>query len=182
MSTTEIKAHGELNQTQQEEEPQREKAVEDKLARHGPTGPRTRRGKLKSRYNALKHGIFANVVLRTGPFREKQEDYENLLGSFRESFQPDGGPEELLVEKLAQLAWRMARAVKADAAMVTDINLNLDWRVKLPIPEIEEMDRLLRYETRLEGAFDRTLQQLERLQRMRRGEAVPPTVKVDVVR
>ncbi|MFY9584304.1 MAG: hypothetical protein WAR21_07430 [Candidatus Acidiferrales bacterium] len=39
---------------------------------------------------------------------------------------------------------------------------------------------LLRYETSLERQFDRILTQLERLQRMRLGQPVPPPVKVEL--
>jgi len=42
------------------------------------------------------------------------------------------------------------------------------------------LDRLLRYEASLERTFDRTLNQLERLQRMRLGQPVPPPVKVEL--
>ena len=283
----------------------------------GPTGPRTQRGKMKSRYNALKHGIFANVVLRGSALREKKADYDNLLESFRESLQPEGGLEEFLVEKLAQIAWRKARAIRAEAGMIMKqteflrqdreaglkrgsegamlqlarfggivrkrnnpymlakalelldalrglirhrgFDLEEDTRLlqvlygefgeteelhlaysdfsgralaalkqsppdegavedckqcffreiegekekligtladleareekelplleeSLAIPEEKELERLLRYEARLDGTFDRTLQQLERLQRMRLGQPMPPTVKVDVTR
>ncbi len=37
-------------------------------------------------------------------------------------------------------------------------------------------------EARLDGEFDRTLQQLEHLHRMRQGQPVPPTVKLNVER
>ena len=43
-----------------------------------------------------------------------------------------------------------------------------------------QLDRLLRYESNFERAFDRILNQLERLQRIRRGQPVPPTVNVNV--
>jgi len=313
MSTTETKDQQPSIQTRRTKE-RLGKGTEAALARRGPTGPRTQRGKMKSRYNALKHGIFANVVLKRSVLREKPEDYANLLQSFRDSLQPQGGLEEFLVEKLAQLAWRKARAVRAEAAIIRkqteflrqdedarlrdaserrgldmapfvgitssrnpyllcksveildalkgaisarDFERETDERLlgilygesktgdiwfsyrvladevegaassqehqstigeckkaflqsleietrriqqrfrdlktreevegplqeeSLAIPQGLELDRLLRYEARLEGEFDRTLQQLERLQRMRRGEAVPPTVKVDVMR
>jgi len=48
------------------------------------------------------------------------------------------------------------------------------------VPESPVLDRLLRYEASLERAFDRTLNQLERLQRMRLGQPVPPPVKVEL--
>jgi hypothetical protein len=48
------------------------------------------------------------------------------------------------------------------------------------VPEPERLDRLLRYEASLERAFDRTLNQLERMQRLRRGQPVAPRIDVNV--
>ena len=46
----------------------------------------------------------------------------------------------------------------------------------VPPPAVSE--RLLRYETHLSREFDRTLSQLERLQRMRLGQPVLPRISV----
>ncbi len=46
------------------------------------------------------------------------------------------------------------------------------------IPQPARLDRLLRYEASLERAFDRTLSQLERIQRLRRGQPVTPRIDV----
>jgi hypothetical protein len=48
------------------------------------------------------------------------------------------------------------------------------------VPAKEASDRLQRYEASLERSFDRTLSQIERLQRMRLGQPVLPAIKVDV--
>ena len=48
------------------------------------------------------------------------------------------------------------------------------------VPEGPELERLLRYEASLERAFDRTLAQLERAQRLRLGQPVPPRLEVNV--
>ena len=48
------------------------------------------------------------------------------------------------------------------------------------VPASAEMDRLLRYETTLERSFDRTLSQLERAQRLRQEQPVPPELNVRV--
>lgn len=53
-------------------------------------------------------------------------------------------------------------------------------RIRLSVPEQPALDRLIRYETSLERTFDRTLAQLERLQRQRLGYPVPPRIAVDV--
>jgi hypothetical protein len=48
------------------------------------------------------------------------------------------------------------------------------------VPDAPQLDRLLRYETTLQRDFDRTLSQLERLQRIRKGQPVSPTLNVHV--
>jgi hypothetical protein len=48
------------------------------------------------------------------------------------------------------------------------------------IPSQEASDRLIRYEAHLSREFDRTLSQLERLQRIRKGQPVLPPIKVEV--
>lgn len=52
-------------------------------------------------------------------------------------------------------------------------------RQRFNVPEPPALDRLIRYQASLDHSFDRTLAQLERLQRIRRGQTVP-TVKVEV--
>jgi hypothetical protein len=48
------------------------------------------------------------------------------------------------------------------------------------VPDDDNLDRLLRYEASLERSFDRTLNQLERVQRRRRGESIPPPITVNL--
>jgi len=48
------------------------------------------------------------------------------------------------------------------------------------VPDAPRLDCLLRYEASLERAIDRTLTQLERLQRMRLGQPVSSPIKLDV--
>jgi hypothetical protein len=50
------------------------------------------------------------------------------------------------------------------------------------VPEIIPLERLLRYEASLERAFDRTLGQLERVQRLRLGQPVAPRLDVTISR
>lgn len=49
------------------------------------------------------------------------------------------------------------------------------------LPDAFTMDRILRYETAIERQFYRALNQLERLQRQRAGDAVPPPISVEIV-
>jgi hypothetical protein len=48
------------------------------------------------------------------------------------------------------------------------------------VPDAPQLDRLLRYETSLERSIERTLNQLERLQRMRLGRPVPPSINLNI--
>jgi hypothetical protein len=48
------------------------------------------------------------------------------------------------------------------------------------IPQPDAMDRVVRYETHLSRKFDRLLNQLERVQRIRRGQPAPPTLNVNI--
>jgi hypothetical protein len=48
------------------------------------------------------------------------------------------------------------------------------------LPSLEVLEKILRYESKLERQMYRALTQLERLQRVRRGEAVPPPVTVEL--
>lgn len=48
------------------------------------------------------------------------------------------------------------------------------------VPESPRLDQLLKYETGISREIDRTLNQLERLQRMRLGQTVPPPINLSV--
>ena len=75
------------------------------------------------------------------------------------------------IEALASMRYRR---------MIRDENRNRLEAVTALVPGQEVTDRLQRYEGSLERSFDRTLSQLERLQRLRKGQPVLPALKVDV--
>jgi hypothetical protein len=51
------------------------------------SGPITKRGKQRSRRNAVKHGIFAKVVLLKD---EPSAQFDSLLQGFQNDFRPEG--------------------------------------------------------------------------------------------
>jgi hypothetical protein len=85
------------------------------LADSKATGPRTKQGKQTSSRNATKHGLFSKVIVLKG---ESRAEYEAVLAGLRETLQPEGTLEELLVEKLATLAWRQRRLLLAESAEI----------------------------------------------------------------
>jgi hypothetical protein len=169
------------------------------LARKGSTGPRTSQGKAKSRYNALKKGFFAKVVLVQG---ESASEYEALLNGLCEDWQPQGTEEKLYVEELAALFWRKRRLLQVEAATAREAesyvidcvraivfeakNLEQDRKVLVEVlhPDVlyraieilrtsQEVDeRLLRREVHFSREIDRIVGRLER-RRMRLGQASP---------
>jgi hypothetical protein len=136
-------------------------------------GPRSRQGKENSKYNALKHGIFSKVVLLEN---EPRAEFNSLLRGLRIQFEPNGTLEELLVDKLVILFWRLRRLIIADRGQpVGGLTMGFADILGSSTPDL-----LLRYESTLDRAIERTLEQLERQQRIRNGQALPPTLNVNV--
>jgi hypothetical protein len=79
------------------------------------TGVRSRAGKARSSRNAIRHGIFSDIVVLPGESRIK---YQSLLEELSKSLQPEGGVEDLLVEKLAIITWRYRRLLVAEGAEI----------------------------------------------------------------
>jgi hypothetical protein len=69
----------------------------------------------KSKYNALKHGIFSDVVVLSF---ESKSQFESLLRGFLDDRKPVGTLEETLVSKLATITWRHRRLLQAEGAAV----------------------------------------------------------------
>ncbi len=108
----------------------------------------------------------------------------------------------MLVEKIAICWWRQRRALKCEAGLVrrafvpdpaTQLQESLSRGAGLgPNPELAtikdhlrlplsaELDRILRYETANQRQLGYAINQLERLQRTRKGEHVPAPVSVQL--
>jgi hypothetical protein len=92
-------------------------------------GPRTQLGKQRSKYNAMKRGLFAKVVLLS---HEPRAEFNALLYGLQESLKPEGVLELTLVEKLATILWRYRRLLQAEtAAVLSNIEERRDEAAKL---------------------------------------------------
>ena len=87
-------------------------------------GNRSLAARQRSSRNALKHGIFSDVIVLAGESREK---YKSLLAELHEALQPEGRVECLLVEKLASISWRYRRFLTAEGAEIRQGHEFLDW-------------------------------------------------------
>ena len=77
-------------------------------------GPATEAGKAISRLNATKHGALSEVI----PVHEV-EVYGQHLERVIEYFLPEGYPEEVLTERVANLLWRIGRVARYEQAVIT---------------------------------------------------------------
>ncbi len=133
--------------------------------------------------------ILGKIYGRGGgiPLRETLYDaYETWHGTSNASEEerqregyasPEQCKENILSEIDSEIR-HLKRCQKAQASIEAE-RARLE-SLRRAVPESPALDRLLRYEASLERAFDRTLNQLERLQRMRLGQPVPPPVNVQL--
>ena len=78
------------------------------------TGPRTTAGKAASRFNALKHGIFAVHQIM---FEETPEDLAELAAEYHELYNPADSHERALVDSLVHNEWRLRRMRRVEAGL-----------------------------------------------------------------
>ena len=76
-------------------------------------GPRTVRGKLHSRLNALKHGAFSNHRLLPG---EVEKDYAQLSTFVFRDAKPKTAIEVMVVDQIVGGIWRLRRVEQAEHA------------------------------------------------------------------
>ena len=70
------------------------------------TGPKTDEGKAAVSQNAVKHGLFAESVIKG----ENEADYEAFHNGMFAELAPVGVVEAVLAERAVSLTWRLKRA------------------------------------------------------------------------
>jgi hypothetical protein len=136
-------------------------------------GPRTAQGKARSSQNSRKHSIFVREIILKG---ESRSQYNALLDGYLEYFQPEGIVELSLVEMMAHSLWRYRRVLRAEQSE-NPVNLVGAYHIS---HNPAAPDYLLRYAASTERTLYRAMAQLERLQKLRRGEPVAPPVSLSV--
>ncbi|MGH9434294.1 MAG: hypothetical protein ACRD3T_22445, partial [Terriglobia bacterium] len=103
-------------------------------SRHS-TGPRTARGKARSRMNAVKSGVSGHARFlweSMVALDENPEEFQHVVATLIQSLQPAGGAEMLLVEDIATLSWKKARLDRAQQGV---------WERQMELLEIERRRR-----------------------------------------
>jgi hypothetical protein len=80
------------------------------------TGPKTARGKSRTRLNALKQGSHANLSVLPG---EDAELYQGRLDAWTGHLAPLGPVEHYLVQRAVQISWQLDRADRCQVARLT---------------------------------------------------------------
>jgi hypothetical protein len=160
------------------------------------TGPKTDEGKAAVSQNAVKHGLFAESVIKG----ENEADYEVFFTKMFAELAPVGVVESVLAERAVGLAWRLKRAERIqnqaiDVMIARDEPSPLSKRLHNSLPkDLQEidydtrgagpelvlgrsiikdysysrvLDRLILYERRIESSLHKTLRELERRQLIR---------------
>jgi hypothetical protein len=120
------------------------------------TGPRTDEGKARVSQNALRHGLTArHLVIRD----DEREEYADLLNSLSSELDPQGAVETVAFHELLHAAWSLHRfrRIEAEASRgsVEDFTDPATTTV---------LDRLTRYQSRAQRAWQRALHELRVLQ------------------
>src|SRR5580698_3545440 len=146
------------------------------------TGPRTTAGKAASRFNALKHAIYAVHQIM---FDEKPEDLAELAAEYYEHHTPADAKERFLVDTLVHNEWRLRRMRRVEAELwLTASNTFLVKNIETTITctsgdafatDSSIFERLQRVVNSCERAWHRALKelQLKELQ-LKVGQALPP--------
>src|SRR5436305_12410036 len=78
------------------------------------TGPVTEEGKMRSRQNALRHGLTAETVIGA---LEDAEDYAAFEMAVTADYDAQSAVEKELVLRLASLLWRLRRATAIESGL-----------------------------------------------------------------
>ena len=81
-------------------------------------GIKTTEGKMRSKMNALKHGILSNEILLDGDFQENPLEFEEIKNNVCKTYKPEGVMEEFCVQRIIYGIWRMRRAIKAEKGII----------------------------------------------------------------
>ncbi|MHB1561796.1 MAG: hypothetical protein ACYC61_30470, partial [Isosphaeraceae bacterium] len=110
------------------------------------TGPRSQAGKERSRFNALKHGMRAELPVLPG---EDEAILQRRRESWEQTLQPRDEVERYLVERAVNVSWQLDRADRAWAARMTlDILESRSARADAQADEVIRLGRRLFWDPR----------------------------------
>jgi hypothetical protein len=159
------------------------------------TGPRTPEGKARSRRNGLLHGLTAKTCMLDG---EEPAELLGIQDEIRYKYNPQDTDEDFYVERMAKARCRYNRIMPLEAG-IFNIRLTVDQAPKEVVEALSQegqrawaylrdanggnaLSKLSRYETTLLREYDRSRQELEKLQKIRAARPTPPPVTEELRR
>jgi hypothetical protein len=121
--------------------------------------------------NAVSHGIFSSQIVLPGV--ERQVDWDRHLEGVRADLRPEGYLEEHLIERIAQLYWRLSRVARFETqslARRTREAREYEDRDPALLPEFHALRAVVRYESDLGRQLHTAMQELHQLQAQRRAQ------------
>ena len=149
-------------------------------------GPKNRNA---TRYNARKHGLLAAGLT------ELDKGYPKVLRELTAELKPVGSLEKMLVQSAALEITRLFRARLLEAGHITSVLNPPNYYLGISFDDVFDPGKpaainafnaqplvniFQRYESVIFNRLFRTLHELERRQRMRLGDSVPPPASLDV--
>lgn len=153
------------------------------------TGPRTAEGKARSSRNSTIHGLTGKSPILPG---EDPSGLQDLTARYRADLHPEGQAEQDLVDRMAVATYRLRRIARIETGC-------LDLRLRFqPMPEGynqdgsadplawaflndcqcgQVLDKLGRYESRIQREYSRCLADLQKLQAARQKKVVQTNSK-----
>ena len=147
------------------------------------TGPVTVPGKRTVSRNAVKWGVFSELVVLPDDDRTM---FDGFTRRVRDDLHPVGALETTLADAIVACLWRWRRLHGIEAGLFTMYRIyegadrGLATSFAHDASQMDSIGRLAKYETALERRFLRLLHELQRLQAARTGQIVPAPAVVDV--
>ena len=155
------------------------------------TGPKSKEGKEVVSQNATKHGLCScrNVIKS-----ESQNEYDQFHDEMIEDLSPAGAMEYSLAERIVNLSWRLKRAEILQNAVIEsftddlfhsqwdsncraknqaeegDMSLALGRAIRNDFSDSKILEQLLVYERRIESSLYKAMNELKKMQKMRKAE------------
>ena len=128
------------------------------------TGPRSKPGKSVASRNATTHGILSGLTVLES---ESQSEWTRHLTSVIADLQPMGHLETVLAERVALHLWRLVRVARFEVAEIEAPTFSSVGDGPPRMPRGGSSHAVIRYETHVERALGRSLQELRHLEASR---------------
>ena len=138
------------------------------------TGPRSERGKARSRLNAAKHGLTGRGVVLP---QEDHPRFVALEAALAERFAAAQADERGCIREIAAALWRLGRVPLAEAAVFEAVFAGSGAGDPLETAKtlVDDLLRIGRYASQAERAYERSRRGLMALQARRRAGEQRPT-------